>query len=150
MSQLARYHAPSTIFLDELDALMGARGGEGEHEASRRMKTELLIQMDGLARSDALVFVLCATNLPWELDRSAQLPRSPLARTGIRRPGSPLLALPSLSQCNASAAGKEDPGAAAIPGGQAVHPRALVAGPHGRLGRPGPGGGQDGGVGASC
>ena len=32
------------------------------------MKTELLIQMDGLARSNALVFVLAATNLPWELD----------------------------------------------------------------------------------
>ena len=32
------------------------------------MKTELLIQMDGLARSNALVFVLAATNMPWELD----------------------------------------------------------------------------------
>jgi SpoVK/Ycf46/Vps4 family AAA+-type ATPase len=71
---LARHHAPSTVFMDELDAVMSARdggggaSGGGDHEASRRLKTELLIQMDGLAKSDELVFVLAATNLPWDLD----------------------------------------------------------------------------------
>ncbi|XP_075311403.1 katanin p60 ATPase-containing subunit A-like 2 [Odontesthes bonariensis] len=70
--ELARYHAPSTIFLDELESVMGQRGSSfgGEHEGSRRMKTELLVQMDGLAKSDDLVFVLAASNLPWELDHA--------------------------------------------------------------------------------
>ncbi|XP_065179657.1 katanin p60 ATPase-containing subunit A-like 2 [Sycon ciliatum] len=69
--ELARYHAPSTIFLDELDSVMSKRGsgdGMSEHEGSRRLKTELLVQMDGLAKSSDNVFVLAASNLPWELD----------------------------------------------------------------------------------
>ncbi|KAI0235974.1 Katanin p60 ATPase-containing subunit A-like 2 [Lamellibrachia satsuma] len=71
--ELARFHAPSTIFLDELESLMsqrGYQGGGGEHEGSRRMKTELLVQMDGLSKSDDLVFLLAASNLPWELDHA--------------------------------------------------------------------------------
>lgn len=46
--ELARYHAPSTIFLDELDSIMSTRdsgGGASDHEGSRRMKTELLMQV---------------------------------------------------------------------------------------------------------
>ncbi|KAM0054749.1 putative microtubule-severing ATPase [Helianthus debilis subsp. tardiflorus] len=67
--ELARHHAPSTIFLDEIDAIISQRGeSRSEHESSRRLKTELLIQMDGLTKTDELVFVLAATNLPWELD----------------------------------------------------------------------------------
>ena len=47
---------------------MGSRG-IGEHEASRRMKTELLIQLDGLIKnSGERVFLLAASNLPWDLD----------------------------------------------------------------------------------
>jgi len=71
--ELARFHAPSTIFIDELESLMsqrGSTGGGGEHEGSRRMKTELLVQMDGLSKTDDLVFLLAASNLPWELDHA--------------------------------------------------------------------------------
>merc|ERR1712050_125397 len=69
---LARHHQPSTIFIDELDSLMSARGGgDGEHEGSRRMKTELLIQLDGILRdTQDQVFLLAASNLPWDLDRA--------------------------------------------------------------------------------
>lgn len=81
--ELARYHSPSTIFLDEIDSIMGHRGGCGgsnaagggggegsEHEGSRRMKTELLIQMDGLGNGRQHVFVLAASNTPWDLDQA--------------------------------------------------------------------------------
>lgn len=67
--ELARYHQPSTIFVDEVDSILSSRTGSGEHEASRRMKTELLIQLDGLIKSKGeRVFLLAASNLPWDLD----------------------------------------------------------------------------------
>jgi len=68
---LARAKAPSVVFLDEIDALVSTRGASGEHEASRRMKTELYTQMDGVTTKSGdggTVMVLGATNCPWDLD----------------------------------------------------------------------------------
>ncbi|CAL6030044.1 Katanin_p60 ATPase [Hexamita inflata] len=72
---MARQYERSVIFIDELDCLMGARDGDSEHEASRRIKTQLLVEIDGLnSVSNQQIFVLAATNLPWTID-SAMLRR---------------------------------------------------------------------------
>jgi fidgetin-like protein 1 len=83
---IAKVLAPSIIFVDEIDSLLSARSGSSEHEASRRSKTEFLIQWSDLQRAAAgrdthgkgetgdptRVLVLAATNVPWDIDEAAR------------------------------------------------------------------------------
>lgn len=65
-------HSPCVIFFDEVDALMSRRGDANEHEASRRVKSALLQEMDGLVSGQAKerILVLATTNKPWDLDEA--------------------------------------------------------------------------------
>ena len=79
--EMARFYAPSTIFIDEVDSI-GTKRSDGEHEASKKVLAEMLVQMDGISESNSgingeydnennkpkFVMVLGATNLPWDLD----------------------------------------------------------------------------------
>ncbi|KAK9839964.1 hypothetical protein WJX74_001183 [Apatococcus lobatus] len=58
---------PSIIFIDEIDSILSERSA-GEHEASRRLKTQFLVEFDGVARGSERIVVIGATNRPQELD----------------------------------------------------------------------------------
>lgn len=70
--QLAKLKQPAVIFIDEIDSLLCSRS-ENENEASRRIKTEFLVQLDG-CRSDVgdKILMIGATNRPEELDEAAR------------------------------------------------------------------------------
>lgn len=102
---IARELQPSIIFIDEIDSLLSERSS-GEHEASRRLKTEFLVEFDGLPGNPEMdrIVVLGATNRPQELDEAAlrrfpkrvyvalpdQLTREHLLKKLLEKQGSPL------------------------------------------------------------
>ncbi|KAE9601389.1 putative adenosinetriphosphatase [Lupinus albus] len=85
---LASKIAPSVIFVDEVDSMLGQRENSGEHEAMRKMKNEFMVNWDGLRTKDTeRVLVLAATNRPFDLDEAVirRLPR----RLMVKLPDSP-------------------------------------------------------------
>jgi len=70
---VAGHREPSIVFVDEVDSLLSQRSAD-ENEASRRLKTEFLVQLEGVDSSKAAerVLVVGATNKPHELDEAAR------------------------------------------------------------------------------
>lgn len=68
---LAAKVAPTVIFIDEVDSMLGQRSRFGEHEAMRKIKNEFMAHWDGLlSKSTERVLVLAATNRPFDLDEA--------------------------------------------------------------------------------
>lgn len=69
---VAAYKEPAVVFIDEIDSLLTQRKAD-ENEASRRIKTEFLVQLDGTGTSgQGRVLCIGATNRPHELDDAAR------------------------------------------------------------------------------
>ncbi|KAJ3250930.1 hypothetical protein HK103_003046 [Boothiomyces macroporosus] len=69
---VARAKQPSVIFVDEIDSLLTQRT-DGEQEATRRIKTEFLVQFDGCGTSsEDRILMIGATNRPHEIDEAAR------------------------------------------------------------------------------
>ena len=67
--KLAKEEQPSIVFVDEVDAIATQRGSRDEIGGERRIKTQLLIEMEGIkGKAQERIIVLGATNRPWEID----------------------------------------------------------------------------------
>ncbi|KAM0935885.1 putative microtubule-severing ATPase [Dioscorea sansibarensis] len=69
---VASCRQPAVIFVDEIDSLLSQRKSEGEHESSRRLKTQFLIEMEGFDSGNEQILLIGATNRPQELDEAAR------------------------------------------------------------------------------
>ncbi|XP_072968810.1 uncharacterized protein [Typha angustifolia] len=68
---LAAKVAPTIIFVDEVDSMLGQRTRVGEHEAMRKIKNEFMSHWDGLlTKCGERILVLAATNRPFDLDEA--------------------------------------------------------------------------------
>ncbi len=65
--EIARQMKPAVIFFDEVDFICSARS-DSENDATRRIKTEFLVQMQGVGVNNDGIMVLGATSIPWGLD----------------------------------------------------------------------------------
>jgi len=70
---VARRNSPCVIFLDEIDAL-GRKRSQQRNSAARGTVNQLLSEMDGLSSNNDGVFVLGATNHPWDVDVALRRP----------------------------------------------------------------------------
>ena len=69
--KVARLKAPSLIFMDEIDSVATKRGEGSESGGERRVKTQLLSEIQGLkSTQDKILLVLGATNRPWDIDNA--------------------------------------------------------------------------------
>ncbi len=67
--KVARLKAPSLIFMDEIDSVTTTRGSGHEGGGERRVKTQLLQEIQGVKSThDKPLLVLGATNRPWDID----------------------------------------------------------------------------------
>ncbi|MFE2596556.1 ATP-binding protein [Streptomyces sp. NPDC059396] len=71
--QTARRQAPCVVFLDELDGL-GAKRSRTQHNGMRNTVNQLLTELDGVDAVNEGVFVLAATNVPWDVDIALRRP----------------------------------------------------------------------------
>ena len=69
----ARKHAPVVLFLDEIDAI-GQKRSQSTSAAWRGVTNQLLMEMDGIGADNEGVFILAATNMPWDVDPALRRP----------------------------------------------------------------------------
>ena len=111
---MAYKNQPSIVFIDEIDSVLTARRwtwrcalrrSDNENEASRRLKTEFMIQLDGAAtsgwgsdgrvrRSEERVLIMGATNRPFELDDAVIRRMARRIYVGARMEGEAQIPLP--------------------------------------------------------